>query len=95
MARSDGDFVEYVPATDLNSVSPEDVIVRVFGSEVRALRSAVANGNRVTFLPYGTTLAEARTGGDAQRLQPASKSRTPKPKPEPEIAVGPGNPEPV
>lgn len=98
MARSDGDFVEYVPKEHPDAVAPEDFIVRIFGSEVRALRSAVANGNRVKFLPYGQSLAEALSGlVDPNGKPPAGKPRSSKPKlgPDPEIANGPGNPESV
>jgi len=34
-------------------------ITRTFGSEVNALRSAVTNGNKVAFVEFGETLAEA------------------------------------
>lgn len=60
MARENGVWVEYRPGTN----DTEAKIVRVESSEVRALRSAVAAGNRVTFVQFGETLAEALARGE-------------------------------
>lgn len=58
MARENGAHVEYLPDT-LMPDNTTGTIVRVWGSEIRALRSAVEAGNRYAFVPYGSTLAEA------------------------------------
>lgn len=52
MPRNPTTWAEFV-------MTPSPRIDRVFGSEVAALRSAVANGNRVTRLEYGETIEQA------------------------------------
>ena len=48
---------------------PASEIVRVFGSEVAALRSAVSNGNRVVRLEFGLTIDEALAAADRPRQE--------------------------
>jgi hypothetical protein len=51
-------WVEYDPDHNTTGGPRYSYIVALFPSEVAALRSAVKNGNEVTRLPYGTTLAD-------------------------------------
>jgi hypothetical protein len=55
MARQNGNHVEYSP----NGAEGGPQILRVFGSQLKALLSAVESGNKVTFVEHGETLQEA------------------------------------
>lgn len=61
MPRNPTTWAEYTTDEIAATTTGGDVhrIVRVFGSEVAALRSAVANGSRVTRLEYGETIEQA------------------------------------
>jgi len=70
---SSGTWVEYTVPTLVDEAGA--TIVRTFGSEVSSLRSAVENGNKVTRVQFGETLAEALTR-QATDPEPTPRSRT-------------------
>lgn len=56
MTRQSGTHVEYSP-TGAGGDGPQ--ILRVFGSAIKALWSAVDNGNKVVYVEFGETITEA------------------------------------
>ena len=76
MPRNPSTWAEYGPAPLPFSLQKDDhfgespnVVLRVFGSEVAALRSAVSNGNRVVRLEFGLTIDEALTAAEHPRQE--------------------------
>ena len=60
MPTPEGVWTEFKPANapDPDHVHP-DTIMRPFSSEIAALRSATANGNRAIFVKFGETIEQA------------------------------------
>lgn len=91
MPRNPSTWAEYRTDEIAATVTGGDVhtIVRVFGSEVAALRSAVATGNRVVRLEFGETVHDAINRAAAPEPQPSRASRPARERvePEPEKAV--------
>lgn len=83
--QNDGAWVEYDLASLIPDAFEDARIVRVFSSEVNALRSAVASGNRVARIRHGETIQEAlgRILADSTPARPSRASRAPEPVPEP------------
>jgi hypothetical protein len=77
MARQQGSHVEYDPEKlrrDETGIDrPTPTIVRVFGSKIRALESAVENTNRWIFLLHGETLEEALARKASEADAPAGR----------------------
>jgi len=74
--QNDGSWVEYDLASLIAGHTEEARIVRVFSSEVAALRSAVASGNRVIRVQFGETIQEALARAEnAKSAAPAKRAR--------------------
>ena len=77
MPRNPSTWAEYGPAPLPFSLQKDEphwgdspsVVLRVFGSEVADLRSAVSNGNRVVRLEFGLTIDEALTAAEHPRQE--------------------------
>lgn len=80
MARQSdsGTNVEYV--TDLGGTIENTRILKVWGSRIRALESAVDAGNKVVFVQYGETLEDALARDLAAKPKPASSAAPRAPK---------------
>jgi hypothetical protein len=69
MARPDGAWASYA----LHPADPE--VVLIFGSELAALRDAVANGRKVARWEYGTSIRDADAARLANAVTPAPRAR--------------------